>query len=1069
MKKRVMLILSCLFISIGFILAQTTKISGTVVDNNGESVIGASVVVKGTTIGVATDLDGKFSIEVPDGKNLLVFSLVGMKTVELNAAQGMRVVMTDNETALSEVVVVAYGTAKREALTGSVSVLDSKKIEKRITTNAMSALEGSAPGIMVNSTYGEPGASPSIRIRGQNTLSSVAGSKDPLYVVDGTPFDGNLSSINPSDIESISVLKDASSAALYGNRAANGVIIITTKKGKVSGKTAITVDINQGIYNRGIKEYDRLGADKWMEAEWTGMKNYAMSLASLSLDEASAAEYATKNLIQDLIRRNIYDAPDNALFDSNGKLIANRLSGYSDLDWQDKVERNGHRQEYTVSAASSGEKYNVYASVGYTKENGYIITTDFERFTGRINTIFTPNKWFKTGINVTASSQEQNYNSSAYGTYYANPFYATRMMAPVYPIYLHNEDGSYLLDENGKKQYDLKSDYLTNRHIVYELNNDKERNRRNSLAGQAFATFNLPFNIDFTVKGDLNYRTTNRNKYGNPNIGDGAANGGRMQNYAYQYTTSNLQQLISWGHDWDKHHVDLLAGHESYSYYMELAYGMNTNMSVEGNETLGNFPTNSYYTGYKDEYKTESYLSRLRYNYDEKYFLDLSFRRDGSSRFYKDNRWGNFYSIGASWNIIREDFMKDIDWVNHLRLRASYGEVGNDAPVSYYAHMALYSLDKNGGNGALVKKSLPAKGIKWETSQTVDLAIEGRILDRLNFSAGYFNKRSKDLLFQVKLPLSTGSYPFDSGNTNMPQYQNIGTISNKGFELAADIDIIRTKDWTWNFGIDATILKSKIIKLPNGDDILNEPYHKFTEGRSLYSFWLYKFAGVDQMTGNSLYILDPKKREDAIKNKELVEINGTEYTLQTTYAKKDWSGKAEPDVYGSFNSTLSWKNVSLNALFTYQIGGKYYDGAYRNLMSTGATSASALHTDVLKSWSGIPEGMTDDSPNRIKKNGIPRIDHNRSQYNNSASDRWLTNASYLAFKNINISYNFPKKTLSSLGIDGLILKAGVENLFTLTKRQGLNPQATFSGAGESGEDNTYVTARVYNIGLSLKF
>ncbi len=1068
-----MLLMTCLFLSLGLVLAQNKKVSGTVVDEKGQPVIGATVLVKGTTVGASTDVDGKFSISIPKNGKSFVVSLVGTETKEVAISDNLRIILVNSDKALGEVVVVAYGTARKESLTGSVSVVDSKNLEKRIGASVTGALEGSSPGIQVNNTYGEPGSTPSIRIRGFGTLSTIAGAAEPLYVVDGVPFAGNIADINPSDVESISILKDAASSALYGNRAANGVILITTKKAK-GGQTSITLSLNQGIYNRGIPEYDRLEANQWMEAQWTGMKNYAKSLTSLSYDETKARQYATAHLIGDLVKRNIYNAADESLFDVNGKLIADVLPGYDDLDWTQEIARNGHRQEYALSGTTMGDKYNVYSSISYLKEQGYIINTDFERYTGRINSLYTPSKWFKLGINVSGSSQLQHGNSSAYGTYYANPFSQSRGKAPVYPIYVHNADGSYALDENGNKQYDLKSDYLSNRHIIYELKNNNDEVRRNTLSGQSFLTVSLPQGFDVTFKGDLNYRTRNRMKYENPNIGDGASNNGRLTNYAYQYNYVTLQQLLNWQRDINKHHIDLLAGHESYNYKMKLTYGMNTNMSVTGNYTMGNFTTNSYYVGYDDEYSVESYLSRARYNYDQKYFVEASLRRDGSSRFNPNNRWGNFFSIGGSWNIYKENFLQNTKWINNLKLRASYGEVGNDAPVDYYGYMALYNLDKNGGSGSLVKKSLAADDIKWETTQTVDLGLEGRLFDRMNFSIVYFDKRSKDLLFQVKLPLSAGSYPFDGDNQNMPQWKNIGTISNHGFELSADVDIVKTNEVKWNFGADATFLRNKVVKLPGGQDILHG-LQRYSEGHSVYQFYTYHFEGVDQMTGNSLYTLDPDKETTATANKKLVTIsdqdgNAKKYTTDVTYGLKQWSDVSTPDVYGSFHSSLSYNNFSLGFLFTYSLGGKMYDTSYQNLMSTAAVSASALHKDILNSWSGVPDGMTETSSDRINKNGIPIIDHYLSTFNNATSDRWLVDASYLIFKNLNVSYNFPTKKLQSIGIQGLTLNAGIENLFTVTARKGINPQATFSGYSESGEENdTYVTPRIYNVGLTLKF
>lgn len=990
-----------------------------------------------------------------------------MQTQEVLIKPNVKVFMRADAEMLDEVIVVAYGTAKKESLTGSISVVDSKKIEKRITTSVTGALEGSAPGVQVNNTYGEPGKAPSIRIRGFGTL--VSGASDPLFIVDGVPFDGNIAELNSNDIESMSILKDAASAALYGNRAANGVVLITTKSGRGSDKPSITLQINQGIYNRGISEYERLGADQWMEASWKAMKNYAMT-GSLGLGESDAAAYATKNIITGYARRNIYDAADDALFDANGNLIANKLSGYDDLDWAKDIERNGYRQEYNLSASSSGDKLSVYSSVGYLNEKGYVIASGYERFSGRVNSTYTPNKWIKAGLNLSGSTTKRDYNDNATGEYYANPFYITRYMAPVYPLFMHNADGSYALDELGNKQYDVTSSYLSNRNIAYELRNNKEESRRNVLGGQAFVTVNLPYDFSVTVKGDLNNSTSNNTKYDNPKIGDGATNNGRLTSYAYQYTNYTMQQLINWKHSYkNMHNVDVMLGHENYSWERKYTSGMNTGMAVDGNLTMGNFLTNSFFNGSDDEYKTESYLARARYNYDERYFAEASFRRDGSSRFHPDNRWGNFFSVGASWNIKREAFMQDIDWIDHLKFRASYGEVGNDAGVNYYGYMALYTIDKNGGEAALLKKSLSAPDIKWETTQTLDFALEGRLFDRLNFQIGYFDKRSKDLLFEVRLPLSAGSYPWvDTDNgapMNLTQYKNIGTVSNRGVEIALDADAINTRDWKWNIGLDATFLKNKVVKLPDGKDILRG-MQNYSEGHSIYEFYTYHFAGVDQMTGQSLYTIDPEKKEDAAANNALTTIDGTDYTTITTYGKRDWAGSALPKVYGSIHSAVSWKDLSLNILFTYGLGGKVYDGSYHSLMNTSAmSSGSALHKDALKSWDGVPEGMTETSANRIDPNGVPALDFNRSTDNNATSDRWLTSASYLVFKNLNLSYSLPKSWMNRWGISGLTLTAGIENLFTVTARKGLNPQFSFNGTS----DDTYVTARVYNLGLTVKF
>ena len=1056
------MILVSLFCFVGMAMAQVEASGQVVSSDDGTPVVGATVKEVGSSKGVITDIDGRFTIVVPSNGTTLEFSYIGMTTVQSKSAKNMRIALTPDDSMLEDVVVVAYGTQSKQSLTGSVSVVNSKKLEKRIGSNAVGALEGETPGVQVNNTYGEPGAAPSIRVRGFTSLKN----NDPLYVVDGAPFDGKIGQeLNPNDIESISILKDAASAALYGNRAANGVVIITTKKAKGNVKPSVELSVNHGWYSRGIKEYERLGADQWMEMEWQAKKNSLMT-GSQNMNATDAAAYATANLIDESIGRNIYDKAKNELFDANGKLVANKLAGYNDLDWEDALERTGQRQEYNLSATTSGDKYNVYGSVGYLKENGYVLATDLERYTARVNSTFTPTKWFNGGINVSGSHTINNYNSNANGSYYANPFYVARYMAPVYPIYEHDAAGNIVLDEKGAKKYDTKSPYLDNRNVVFEKNTDIEQTTRNTFAMQVFGTITLPYGFSFTMKADMNNINNDYSKYDNPEIGDGASNNGRFSSTKYRYFSSNVQELINWDKSFGLHNISALLGHENYQWSSNYTQAMNTNMAVPDIFVLGNFLTNSYTTGYNDEDKTESYLARARYNYDEKYFVEASWRRDGSSRFHKDNRWGNFYSFGAAWNMKKEDWLKDVEWLDFLKVRASYGEVGNNAGSGLYGYMSLYEIDKNGGNTALLKASLKAYDVKWETTQTIDFGVEATFFKRLNVSLTYFNKNSKDLLFDVRLPMSTGGWSHGDAYSNMTQLMNIGKIMNRGFEFAIDGDIVKTKDWKWNLGLEGTLMKNEVKTLPNHEDILNG-LQKYSEGHSIYEWFTYHYEGVDQLTGTALYTLDPDQKADCEAGGALVTINGVDYTSQVAFAKKDWCGSALPDIYGSIRSSLAWKDLSLDVLFTYSLGGKAYDGTYQSLMGVSESGAAgnSMHKDILNSWMAAPNGMTETSADRLAANAIPRLDFDSSSYLNATSDRWLTSASYLVCKNINLSYSLPNYLIAPLNLERVTLNAGVENLFTITSRQGLNPQYNFKG----GYDDTYVTARVWNIGLKVRF
>ena len=616
-------------------------------------------------------------------KTLLV-SFVGMQTQEVEIKPHVKVTLKSDSEMLDEVVVVAYGTASRQSITGAVASIDSKKLEMRPVTEVTGTLEGAAPGIQVNNSYGEPGSDKSeIRIRG---FGSVNGTNAPLIVVDGSPYGGSLNDINPQDIESISVLKDASSAALYGNKAANGVIMITTKKGK-SHKLNFRIGVKQGMYTRGIPEYEKLGVNQWMEAMRSGMQSYYQKNGGMPVEQAFEA---SKN-VNTIVKSPIFDKSGAEMFDENGKFIANVKPGYNDLDWLDALERTGYRQEYTASADAMGDKYDIFSSFGYLNERGYIIGSDYDRFTARLKANYQPTKWFKTGVSLSGTMSGSNYQANAYDQYYANPFYTAGQMAPVYPYMLHNEDGSIATDENGNS-YDINNyKYLSGRNIIYEIKNDINRKERNAVSGQVYGTVSFLKDFTATVRGDL-YNVNNTEKaFNNPYCGDGAANNGRLSKMHARTREYRFTQELTWGHDFKQHHIDVLLAHESFKHSYNYDFMMKEQMKVSGNTEMSNFAKMTSIDGYTQEYTTESYLSRARYNFAERYFVDASFRRDGSSRFYEP--WGNFWSLGASWIISQEKFMKNLTWIDNLKFRVSYGEVGNDAGADYYAYKELFYSD----------------------------------------------------------------------------------------------------------------------------------------------------------------------------------------------------------------------------------------------------------------------------------------------------------------------------------------------------------------------------------------
>ncbi len=1109
--KRLFLLLATIVAVTGTVFAQApSTIRGHVTfDEDGSPLPGVSVFIQGTQVGSVTDLDGNYVItNVPSSAKVLVFSFIGMETQELPVAATVNAVLSSDSEALQEAVVtIAYGAAKRSTLTGAISSVNSEKIANRPVSTVTSALEGTVTGVQVNSTFGNPGSDPSIIIRGNGTIN---GSSAPLYVIDGVPYGGNLSDLNPADIESMTVLKDAASAALYGNRASNGVILITTKKGS-QGRMNVTFSATAGTYNRGIPEYDLADAREFMDIQWLALKNDRQYYYGDSAE--AAADYANANLISERLKLNIFDKPATELF-KDGKLVpnANILKGYQDdLDWFDQTINPGARMEYNLSASGATDKSDYYFSVGYLDEQGYLNTSGFDRLSGRASVNVKPTTYMKLGLNLNATHQSY-LNTSTSSNAYVNPFMYCRNIAPIYPVHLHDVNtGEYLLDADGNKQYDpgyyfdadgiqidTRNQYV-DRHVIWENELNKDVSTRNTMNAIATAEFYFLKDFTLTFNGNINLRSDTEQSYDSAVIGDGKGNNGRGSRSEYNYKNYTFQQQLRWTHQFGDHSLNALIGHENYSNHYDYLYGYKTSEVFPNINNLNNFTSITDLYNYANNYRTESYLSRVRYNYQDKYNFEASFRRDGSSRFHKDARWGNFWSVGANWMISKEDFMQSISWVNSLKLRADFGEVGNDSGSGLYGYQALYTSNQNANKGAYYLSQLPNLDLKWETGQSWGVGIESRLFNRLTLNVDYFDRRNKDLLFGVILPISAG--PTSTSGTNPSVTQNIGTMSNRGIEIETNIDIVRNRNWKVNFFANATFLKSKILSLPeqNRKEGIIDGTKRYVEGGDRYAYWLYQFAGVDQMTGLSVYELDDERyyvtdngaadgniiygtAEDEEGNahslmdpKNYTVINGVPYVWNAgSYGKKNWSGTATPKVNGSFGLDVSFKGLTLSSLFTYALGAKVYDGIYAAKMGASA-NPSSVHEDNLKGWTGVPAGMTETSPNRIDPNGVPMI-YTFSTYGGSSgptisndagtSTRWLTSGNYLVVKNVALTYELPKRWLTPLQIQGLSLTAACENLFTKAARKGLNPQYSFGGVTST---NTFVTARVFTAGINVRF
>ena len=1040
MRKLRLLLASLLTVlACNIAVAQNITVKGQVTDAaTGESVPFAALQVKGTMTGAAADADGNYSIDVPRNA-VLIFSSIGYVNQEVivDGRTLINVMLAPDTESLQETVVVAFGTVNKKDFTGSAAALDSKKLEARPVTNATNALEGITSGVQFTSASGQPGSSGSIRIRG---FGSINADSSPLYVVDGVPYDGSISNINSDDIESLTVLKDAASSALYGARAANGVVLITTKKGR-SEKINFSVRINHGFSTRGIPEYDRLGADQYVPMEWEILRNGFVTAGTYgSVAEASAA--ASQQLVGQL-GNNPYNVPNDQLVGTDGKLNSSAKLLYpEDLDWQKAVERLGHRQEYTMSAGGASQKADYYFSLGYLNDQGYSIRSYMERFNARMNVNVQPRKWLKTGLNMAGTMSSGSSTSTGSSTGYINPFYFGRNIGPIYPIHEHNADGSYVYDELGNLVYDWTNrggSASPGRHIVAETLWNEDLYKRDILNTRAYVDIIFFEGLKFSVNVGYDTRNYLNSSFDNPHVGDGSP-AGRADNEHYRYDTVNLNQLLTYNKTFNRHTVDFLIGHESYRNQYRYFRGFKQGLIAEGNTELVNFTTINSLTGYRDIYTTEGYLSRFNYNYDHRYYLSASFRRDGSSRFYKDSRWGNFWSVGGSWRIDQEPFMAAVPWISAAKLRASYGSVGNDGTSSWYAWQSLYGINRNANTpGFIQSTSAGNKDLKWEKNMSFDVALEfGLFRDRITGQVEWFHRISDNLLFAVPLPTSSGV---------TSQWQNIGTMYNQGIEVQLGADIVRTRDFTWNVNLNLSHLKNEITKLPPMQDQIISGTKKYMVGHSMYDFWMYEWAGVDPQTGESLYYKGGYDDDGNYTGEGRTTVN------DYTQADKYYVGTSIPDLYGSLGTTLSFGNLSLSVLTTFGLGGLKYDTTYGSMMSYSGYGSS-LHVDILNRWQNPGDVTT-----------VPRADGQRNTYLNQGSSRWLTSASYLNLRNVSLSYSFPRRWAEAIDLGGIQIYGSVENLHLFCARKGMDPQYNFGGTSY----NAYSPARTISMGLNIQF
>ena len=1046
MKSKLMLLMTCLFIGIGLVNAQVSKVTGTVTSHeDGLPVVGASVLVKGTQVGTVTDIDGNFTItNVPSSAGTLVVSFIGMKTQEVAIKPVVNVVLHSDAEMLDEVMVVAYGTTKKSSFTGSAAVVGADKIKERPVANVTKALEGSVAGVQMTSGSGQPGSGSSMVIRG---FGSINASSNPLYVVDGVPYGGSISAINPNDIESITVLKDASAGALYGSRGANGVVMITTKKGS-EGKTTVNLKANWGVVSRAIPRYETMDEAGFLETAFQNYRN--KGIFENNYDLLTAGQFALNSIVngnEGLLGINEEYNPFNysisELIDPlTGKVREDAILKYSE-DWLDEaMNSNPLRQEYLLTLTGGNTKTKSMFSLGYLNEEGLLKTTEFERFSARANIDSEVVSWFKTGVNlsyshnITKSAQENNSTTS-------NLWYSGQLMAPIYPVYQKNADGTNVLDENGNKLFD----YGANRpaganaewNMIATLYDDRISSYSDNLSVRTYATLG---GVDKGplqgLKFSVNLGTDLQNGYGmtyyNPYNGNAVITNGRLNKSSARTFTYTLNEILSYDRKFGNHHFDVMAGHEFYKYRYDYLDGEKTGFPFGGLYELDAAITLAGASSYSIDYCIESIFSRFNYDFADKYYLSASWRTDGSSRFYKDNRWGQFWSVGANWRISEESFMKDLDWLNNMSIKASYGVQGNDQVNSYYAWQALYSFTHNANNGGATISSLENKELKWEKNGNLNIGLEFKVLDRLDASIEWYQRKTDDMLMSFPMATSTG---FDS------YYANIGSMRNSGFDISLGVDIFNRNDFAWRATLMGSTVKNKVLKLADKPEIISGNYI-IKEGEVLNSFYTATSAGVDPMTGKQLYwVWDTDK--DGNRSEKYITDSSTKANTC-----REIQGSRIPVLYGSFSNELQYKGFDLSFMFTYSIGGKILDGVYNTLLYSNYYG-QARHKNMERAWKQ-PGDITD----------IPRVDFDNVH---TVIDSDLIDASYLSLKNITLGYNLPSKLMRRIGLQNIRLTASADNVFICTHLKGMDPQYNFSGGTNFG----YVPTRTVSFGIDVKF
>ena len=976
-----MLLMTCLMIGIGLVNAQISKVTGNVTsEEDGLPVVGASVLVKGTTVGTVTDIDGNFTLtNVPSSAGTLVISFIGMQSQEVKIKPNVKVVLKSDAEVLDEVVVTGYGVQRKASFTGAASIVGEEAIAKKNDANFVKVLEGSVPGVQMNNSTSMPGVWGSVYIRGRASLNSGT---QPLYVIDGMPVNSDtdamstsannmvdpMSSINPADIESITVLKDAAATAIYGSRAANGVIVVTTKKGS-EGKFNLNLDIKQGFVSMGNNNMDFANAEESMKLFTDGLTAY-----------------------------------QGGDWQENYNYLADNYFGWdrkTSTDWMDAITRKGYYQDYNLSAQGRNGNTGYYVSLGYLNTDGLIIGSDMERFSGRMN-LDSKFKWATIGVNTSYSYSTQNgFSLSTAGSMSSPLTAAISSQTPMDPIY--DSEGNY----NNINMYNPVA-------LMDEDTGELNENKMQTINLTPY--LQVDFGLGIYAKTTLGVNLTDLRQYQywsalyNPQAMD---YNGLGQQYNSRNTVVTWNNVVGWNHKFaDKHDVSVMLGQEMQkkSYFYEYYAKSDFPFADSGMRDLTTAGTEQGSEYYKKEARLASYFMDAHYSYADKYYLSGSYRRDGSSVFGSNTRWGNFWSVGGKWRISGEDFLNGNNVITNATLRASYGTVGNQ-DIDWYAARGFYGAGYNYNQmPGMIPVSISNQELTWEVSKKFDIGFDFSLWHRLHFTFDFYNEITSDALFQVPLSMTTGM---------TETYKNIGKIRNHGIEFSVNANILQTKDWTWSAYANLTWNENEVVKLST-DEPIEYTFQIIEEGRPYTQFKMKEYAGVDRETGKPLWYLNE---------------TGNETTSDYNAAAKRYVGDADPNVLGGFGTNLRWKDIDFGLSFNYRLGGKVYDSGAA-FTGFGMAFRTPLEDVALNSWT--EENKDAKYPQYIYKD----------PYNaTSTSSRFLYSGDYLRISNLTLGYTLPKKWTTKILIQRLRAYISVDNLYTFTASDfvGYNPETSANG------------------------